>query len=1441
MEASDETGNTGESTTEERAHGSEEETQRETEENRDGECIDDAEEEALVPKRSRDPAAPTTQEVHEHKVAHLPFRRWCIQCMQGRGNNLPHSEAPAAEDGLAVPVVALDFYFVGQPDTPDIATALAARDKGSKALFSRILPTKATLETAWAAQQIVQDLEWLGHKKCILKADQEPAMTALLNKIVSLREHPTILERSPVGESQANGLAERAVQAAEGQLRVMKLALEQRLQGDMPPKHPVVAWLTQHAADMVTKLHRRSDGRTSYELVKGKPYRSELVEFGQRVLFRLPGKFRGGDMQPRWQVGTWLGKARLADEHIIAPSATTTVRSRAIRSLPESQSWDIEAIESIRSTPWDPNPEEDQEEEVPNVIRREEAEAQPIVRDEERQAPKAVQIRKPDLDRWGYTEGCMKCMDMMRGDTSQPTRGHSAKCRDRVLIEMRKDPELLKKVEASDKRKEEYLRRRQEERSRKETEEAEADKHSKRIRAEGQEPEATAAPGPAKQSTVTTDVTTPLASSREPTPDTRAADRRAEAAGEGASSSTSPVEARTPIGAMRVPVTPTRQAREDQRTQEADAGTSRKRRGDPLDDGNYQEREEESRRHRKRKTPDPVDDLMVLHAIGYESDMDVSEMFSPPRITPFASRAGLKAGWSMDIASRDPWSGVSWDLGDRQVQAKALRLIAQHKPNFLILSPPCTMFSNLQNLNRSKGSKEWLKKYEKALELFRFSLLVCLIQQRSGRYFMLEHPSGASSWRTREALDVLAMRGVHTVKVDMCAFGLKTRGDQGQDPEPAKKPTTIMTNSPSILNGIARRCAGDHRHRHLVSGRAAMAAKYTDEFCKQVVKCMETQRRHDEQNSLAILNVADSSGHDTEEERWSEYFDDRTGGYLNAGKVQAARRQEIERLEEMKVYKRVPRAVATARGFRPIDTRWVDTDKAVSGQSEQIKSRCVVKEIAYTKRDDVFAGTPSLEAFKILISKLASSNGGKSAHKRLLVLDVKRAFLYANMDREVYIELPPEAKHPGEGDVVGVLLKAMYGTRDAPQQWQGHITMLLRRLGFAPGVSQPCVFHHPLRDLQLVVHVDDIACLGEPQNLEWFRKELARLVECKASVLGPGDGERLEVNYLGRRIRWTETGIHYEHDERHVRSALETAEMSTSKPVTTPGSKEMQDDNAEDLKPEEAAVYRRVTAIINYISQDRPDLSYAIKECARKMSSPTSDDLRKLKRILRYLRHEPVRGQHFAWQCTPREVLIYSDADWAGCTRSRRSTSGGVCMIGSHTVKTWSRTQATVALSSAESELGAAVKASAEALGLIATAQELDMRMSATVLLDSSACHGIIRRQGSGKLKHIRTQQLWVQEAAAAKRITYCKVPRELNLSDLLTHHWDAGPGERMLSAMGCVASEAEHEPYPCADDPCATARPRGGVGTYGMSTAHWSMQRDQQMKVSRCIAHSVM
>ena len=72
------------------------------------------------------------------------------------------------------------------------------------------------------AAQMCKDIEYLGHKDIVLKTDSEPAMRTLQEEIKNRRRDKTILENSPVGESQSNGVAERAVKTITTQVRIMR-------------------------------------------------------------------------------------------------------------------------------------------------------------------------------------------------------------------------------------------------------------------------------------------------------------------------------------------------------------------------------------------------------------------------------------------------------------------------------------------------------------------------------------------------------------------------------------------------------------------------------------------------------------------------------------------------------------------------------------------------------------------------------------------------------------------------------------------------------------------------------------------------------------------------------------------------------------------------------------------------------------------------------------------------------------------------------------------------------------------------------------------------------------------------------------------------------------------------------------------------------------------
>ncbi len=189
------------------------------------------------------------------------------------------------------------------------------------------------------------------------------------------------------------------------------------------------------------------------------------------------------------------------------------------------------------------------------------------------------------------------------------------------------------------------------------------------------------------------------------------------------------------------------------------------------------------------------------------------------------------------------------------------------------------------------------------------------------------------------------------------------------------------------------------------------------------------------------------------------------------------------------------------------------------------------------------------------------------------------------------------------------------------------------------------------------------------------------------------------------------------------------------------------------------------------------------------MASPARGDWALMKRVGRYLLGAPRAVQEFPWQGLQGQLDTYVDSDWAGCKTSCRSTSGGAAKIGWHLIKSWSTTQATVAMSSAEAELYALTKGAANSLGFMAMAADLGIALDATVHSDASAALGIVQRRGLGKLRHIRVQYLWVQDRLRRGDFQVRKVPGKQNPADLLTKHLPAQEIQSHMESLGFVTS----------------------------------------------------
>ena len=127
-------------------------------------------------------------------------------------------------------------------------------------------------------------------------------------------------------------------------------------------------------------------------------------------------------------------------------------------------------------------------------------------------------------------------------------------------------------------------------------------------------------------------------------------------------------------------------------------------------------------------------------------------------------------------------------------------------------------------------------------------------------------------------------------------------------------------------------------------------------------------------------------------------------------------------------------------------------------------------------------------------------------------------------------------------------------------------------------------------------------------------------------------------------------------------------------------------------------------------------------------------------------------------------------------------------MLGKHVLKPWSATQASVTLSSGEAEFNGFVRGAGQGLGFQALLKDLGLELPLRVWTDSSAAIGICSRQGLGKLRHLDTHTLWVQQTVRNRRIELKKVLGTENPADLLTKHTCPGEKLRQLVALyGCV------------------------------------------------------
>ncbi|GJZ67285.1 ribonuclease H-like domain-containing protein [Tanacetum coccineum] len=222
-------------------------------------------------------------------------------------------------------------------------------------------------------------------------------------------------------------------------------------------------------------------------------------------------------------------------------------------------------------------------------------------------------------------------------------------------------------------------------------------------------------------------------------------------------------------------------------------------------------------------------------------------------------------------------------------------------------------------------------------------------------------------------------------------------------------------------------------------------------------------------------------------------------------------------------------------------------------------------------------------------------------------------------------------------------------------------------------------------------------------------------------------------------------------------------------------------------------LYRSLAGALQYLTFTRPDISYAMQQVCLYMHDPREPRFSALKRILRYIRGTMPYGlQLFSF--TTSSLVAYSDADWAGCPTTRRSTSD-YCVFLCNNLLSWSSKKVTLSRSSAEAEYRGVANTVAETCWLRNLLRELHTPLSTATLAycdNVSAVYLSSNPVQHQRTKHIEIDIHFVRDLVAAGYIRVLHVPSRYQYADVFTKGLPTALFDEFHSSLSVRSSPAQ-------------------------------------------------
>jgi len=446
-----------------------------------------------------------------------------------------------------------------------------------------------------------------------------------------------------------------------------------------------------------------------------------------------------------------------------------------------------------------------------------------------------------------------------------------------------------------------------------------------------------------------------------------------------------------------------------------------------------------------------------------------------------------------------------------------------------------------------------------------------------------------------------------------------------------------------------------------------------------------------------------------------------------------------------------------------------------------------------------FSPVPHASGFRLMLA-LATAEDMYIDH-----VDISQAFVQGDLiegDRRIFMTAPPG--YDEDPAYVYELLKPLYGAPSSSRAWHKTMSGFMREEGFSTVGFEKSMWFRERDGERLLVgaHIDDFIICGSSRDaVDSFRLALLNRFE--------GTYEGVLHHYLGcavtRDLAAGTTFLSQAHYAEHTLKQLDMWDCTPVKTPLPPGARLSIDDCAVGyIDPEFHAKYRRIVGCLGWlVGMTRPDLSWTYASLARFVAFPGQVHMDAAVHALAYLRGTYDKGLLYCR--TPgidhNRLWGWVDADYAGCQDTRKSHTGYVLMLNGAAISWKSKRQASVSLSSAESEFIAASQCGQEIVYLreILRGFHAPQREATILYEDNRACIDMSENQvHRERSRHIDVRKYYVRDLVEDKVLKLHPCPTADMVADALTKSLPYPAFSRHYAKMTgetrCTAASAEAE-----------------------------------------------